>query len=372
MSKKVISLALAVVMLFSMASMASAALGDGKQLGFTVSASSTTVEPGATVEIIVSAQAAAGDLSWGSAALPLAYDKDLISEPVVTGGSLVKGEANYSSFLTFTAGGFNNIVDNSNSNVVPYDYASFTERAEDSGNNWDSLVLVNVIANGTRHTFTEGKEDELFRYKFTVSDSAQNGDKIVVGIPVGAFDGDPPMGMFYSEAYGMEYWVDYDGEVYDFTDATVELTVGSAAPEKLYITHEGTQSKWNNANGTPVAADYLFGFLAKIDGIGELATTKDDATGKTIVNDIASITATAVINGVTKTDDVQSIWVDGTGYKFRAKFAGFTPDMNDEVSVTFVITMTDGTTVYETADAATATINGIYLQSVANGLAELA
>ena len=369
MSKKVISLALAVVMLFSMASMASAALGEGKRIGFTVSASSTTVEPGATVEIIVSAQAAAGDLSWGSAALPLAYDKDLISEPVVAGGSLVKGEANYSSFLTFKADGFNNIVDTSNTNVAPKDYASFTERAEDAGNGWDSLALVNVIANGKRHTFTEGVADELFRYTFTVSESAQNGDKIVVGIPVGSFDGDPPMGMFYSEAYGMEYWVDYDGEVYDFTDATVELTVGSAAPS-VVVTHEGTQSKW--ANGTPVAADYLFGFLAKIDGIGELATTKDDATGKTIVNDIASITATATINGVTKTDDVQSIWVDGTGYKFRAQFADFTPDMTDEVSVTFVITMTDGTTVYETADAATATINGIYLKSVSNGLAELA
>ncbi len=364
MSKKVISLALVVVMLFGMASMASAALGSGKKMGFTVTADKTTVEAGETVEIIVSVEVPGDDNVWGGGVVPLAYDKDAITEACVSGGSQLFGAAAYGVCLTFPAG-YGATVDTANTCIDPVDFSSVTLRAEDEGKNWDAITAPAITNNGTNYTFTANTVEEIFRYTFTVSADAKDGDKIYVGIPAGAFDGDPPIGMMYSEAYGMEYWVDYDGDVYDFSEATVELTVGSAAPS-VVVSHVKQQSKW--FGGKADAANYLFGFVGQVSGL-ELTTTEKD--GRAIVNEISAITATATINGQTVTSDVITVWAVDGGYQFRAQFAGFTPDMTYAAAVTFAVTMADGTTTYTSAEAS-AVINDIYTASVGNGLEALA
>ena len=356
MSKKVISLALVVAMLFCMASMASAALGSEKKMGFTVSADKTTVAAGDTVEITVSAEAVAE--AWGGGVIPVAYDNDAISLPAAaTAGNTTE----WSEYLTLSAG-YGSIIAAANTATEPYTYGDLTERTEDQGKNWDTGVMVAMAAATTSSVYTFNGVEAMFTLKFTVSENAKAGDKIYVGIPACAFDGDPPIGMMYSDDYGMEYWVDYDGDVYDFTDATVELTVGSA----VEVTHVKQQSKWNG--GKVDAANYLFGFVGQVSGL-ELTTS--DVNGRAMVQEIQSITATATYAGGTATSEVVTVWAVDGGYQFRAQFAGFQPTDANEVSVVFAITMSDGTTVYTSASE-TKAVNAIYAASVTNGLPELA
>ena len=356
MSKKVISLALVVAMLFCMASMASAALGSEKKMGFTVSADKTTVAAGDTVEITVSAEAVAE--AWGGGVIPVAYDNDAISLPAA---ATACNTTAWSDYLTLSAA-YGSIISAATTATEPYAYGDLTERTEDQGKNWDTGVMVAMAAATTTSLYTFNGVEEMFTLKFTVSENAKAGDKIYVGIPACAFDGDPPIGMMYSDDYGMEYWVDYDGDVYDFTDATVELTVGAA----VEVTHVKQQSKWNG--GKVDAANYLFGFVGQVSGL-ELTTS--DVNGRAMVNEIKSITATATINGQTVTSDVITVWAVDGGYQFRAQFKGFTPDMTHTATVTFAITMNDGTTVY-TSDAFGRAINDIYAGSLANNFPALA
>jgi len=358
MSKKVISLALVVAMLFCMASMASAALGSEKKMGFTVSADKTTVAAGDTVEITVSAEAVAE--AWGGGVIPVAYDNDAISLPAAaTAGNTTA----WSDYLTLSAA-YGSIISAATTATEPYAYGDLTERTEDQGKNWDTGVMVAMAAATTTSLYTFNGVEEMFTLKFTVSENAKAGDKIYVGIPACAFDGDPPIGMMYSDDYGMEYWVDYDGDVYDFTDATVELTVGSA----VEVTHVKQQSKWNGGNDKNTAENYLFGFVGQVSGL-ELTTEK--VGERTMVTNIQSITATATYAGGTATSDVITVWAVDGGYQFRAQFKGFAPTDEKEVSVVFAITMNDGTTVY-TSDAYGRAINDIYNASVVAGLPAVA
>lgn len=357
MSKKVISLALVVVMLFSLASVASAALGSGKQMGFTVTASSTTVAPGETVEIIVSVTVPEGDTSWQGGVIPLAYDKDVITEACVSGGKQLFGTGEYSTCLTFPAAGYGKIVDTSNTCIDPYAdiNAAMTLRAGETGYGWDCLTAVAITGNGDSYEFGANTVEELFRYKFTVPSTVAAGTAIKVGIPEGAFDGDPPIGYMYSDFYGMDYWVDYDGEVYDFTDAVVTLTVGAGK----IIFHEKAQ---HNTNLTTADVATL-GFVGNFD--------KNDIGGFTFVEGstttLANVTAVGVtldIEGIgsqTKTTDALYL-KSGSVYNFRAILKDLDLAQYGDAKITatyFVTFLKDGTPTTEYSDPVEFTANGI-------------
>jgi hypothetical protein len=144
---------------------------------------------------------------------------------------------------------------------------------------------------------------------------------------------------------------------------TCTFTVSSAPA--VEVTHDGTQARYAYP-GTPSAAAYQFGCLGKVTG---LTVETDDANN---VTNIQSIVATANYNGSTVSSEVATMWVDGDAYGFRAVFRGFDYQDTKDISVTFAITMADGTTVYTTADAATYTANGIYTAAVGRGMPEIA
>ena len=146
------------------------------------------------------------------------------------------------------------------------------------------------------------------------------------------------------------------------------LTYEYDVAPSVVVSHVKQQSKWNG--GKVDAANYLFGFVGQVSGL-ELTTTTNETTGRAMVNEISAITATATYNGGTAVADVVTVWAVEGGYQFRAQFAGFQPTDAKEVSVVFAITMSDGTTVYESASE-TKAINAIYAASVTNGLPELA
>ena len=109
----------------------------------------------------------------------------------------------------------------------------------------------------------------------------------------------------------------------------------------------------------------MFGFVGQVSGL-ELTTEK--VGEKDMVKEIKSITATATVGeSAPVTADVVTVWAVEGGYQFRAQFSGFAPTNDATATVTFAITMNDGTTVY-TSDAYGRAINDIYAGSVANGL----
>jgi hypothetical protein len=148
---------------------------------------------------------------------------------------------------------------------------------------------------------------------------------------------------------------------YEFGTCTFKV---SSAPA-VEVTHDGTQARYAYP-GTPSAAAYQFGCLGKVTG---LTVETDDANN---VTNIQSIVATANYNGATVSSEVATMWVDGDAYGFRAVFKGFDYQDTKDITVTFAITMSDGTTVYTTADAATYTANGIYTAAVGRGMPEIA
>lgn len=157
-----------------------------------------------------------------------------------------------------------------------------------------------------------------------------------------------------------------------YTITPVDTTLDIVTAPSIVVSHVKQQSKWNkNVNK---AENYLFGFVGQLSGI-ELTTTdavgaEDRAYKK--VNEIKSITATATIGTKTVTAPVQTVWAVEGGYQFRAQFSGFLPTDANTATVTFAVTMADGTTVYETAEASSQVISTIYANSVANGLPAVA
>lgn len=134
------------------------------------------------------------------------------------------------------------------------------------------------------------------------------------------------------------------------------------------VKHEGTQSKWKLGNAKPYEENYLFGFVGSFTGITpETEVQNVGGKDRNMVKNIDSITAIATINGTTVEAQVETIWLNDDGsYGFRAQFADFKPTDTYSVSVKFVI-VSDGQT-YESEVSEATTINAIYTKSVSNGL----
>ncbi len=152
--------------------------------------------------------------------------------------------------------------------------------------------------------------------------------------------------------------------VYDCGTATFKVSSGPA----VEVTHTGTQAKYRPFVAT--AENYIFGFCGNVAGLAVETTAQD---GRDVVTNIQSIVATADYNGSTVTSEVITMWAEADGsYGFRAVFSGFDYQDTKTLSVTFAITMADGSTQYVTADAATDSPNGIYTAAVGRGMPAIA
>lgn len=171
-------------------------------------------------------------------------------------------------------------------------------------------------------------------------------------------------GGMYSTIAPTEYGFSYANT---FEYGVCSYTVSSKPA--VEVTHIGEQAKWNGGNANNTAENYLFGFVGQVTGL-EVTTEAQD--GHNVVTNIQSIVATASYNATTVTSEVITMWAVDGGYQFRAVFAGFDPADTKEVSVTFAITMSDGTTQYTTASASVDTPNAIYNAAVSRGMPALA
>lgn len=225
---------------------------------------------------------------------------------------------------------------------------------------WNDTVCYQVLDDGT--TFSAKEMTDLFTVKMKITEDAPDGTYTIGYNPAGyeeynAFSNDGiGLGGLYGPVPDTSYMPFTESKMYAYGTTTFQVSSGPS----VEVTHAGQQSSWKY--GRNVAENYRFGFL------GNAAGLTVEAEGNNVTN-INSIVATATIDGSTVSSEVKTIWANDDGsYGFRAVFDGFDYTSTSTVSVTFAINMSDGTTVYRTVDAATATINGIYQASVANGL----
>lgn len=228
---------------------------------------------------------------------------------------------------------------------------------------WNETICFCVVDSDITFDATEGVE--LFTVKMKIKADAPDGTYTIGFNPNGyemynAYSND---GIGLGGLYGPSA-TDYGFSVTNmYGYGTCTFTVSSAPA--VEVTHEGTQARYAYP-GTPSAEAYQFGFLGAVTGL----TVETDSANN--VTNIQSIIATADYNGTTVTSEVATMWVDGEAYGFRAVFAGFDYLDTKDISVTFAITMADGTTVYTTADAAVDTANGIYTAAVGRGMPAIA
>lgn len=230
---------------------------------------------------------------------------------------------------------------------------------------WTDHINFSMMQGAAVNTEATAAPVDVFSVKMRIANDAADGT-YTIGYNPGGYEG---YNAFVMDGIGLGGLYGQVGEdlglstpnVYDFGTAT--FTVSSAPA--VEVTHDGTQARYAYP-GTPSAAAYQFGCLGKVTG---LTVETDDANN---VTNIQSIVATANYNGTTVTSDVQTMWVDGEAYGFRAVFKGFDYQDTKEITVTFAITLADGTTQYVTADAATYTANGIYTAAVGRGMPEIA
>lgn len=231
---------------------------------------------------------------------------------------------------------------------------------------WTTAVTFGIVDDMATTYDARGGAD-VIQFKMKVKADAADGTYTIGFNPAGyeSYNGYVNDGIGLGGLYGSvpdtSYMPFTESNMYAY--GTCEIKVSSAPA--VVVTHDGTQARYAYP-GTPSAAAYQFGCLGKVTG---LTVETDDANN---VTNIQSIVATANYNGATVSSEVATMWVDGEAYGFRAVFKGFDYQDTKDISVTFAITMADGTTVYQTADAATYTANGIYTAAVGRGMPEIA
>ena len=234
---------------------------------------------------------------------------------------------------------------------------------------WDAAICYVVVDDGTAYDARGGVD--VFSIKMKIKADAPDGTYTIGYNPAGyeeynAYVNDNiGLGGLYGSVPDTSYMPFDEANMYAY--GTCTFTVSSAPAVEVY--HNGTQARYAYP-GTPSAAAYQLGFVGGVSGL--TVETQKDANNRDEVTNIQSIVATANYNGTTVTSEVITMWVEGDDYGFRAVFRGFDYQDTKDISVTFAITMADGSTVYTTADAAVDSANGIYTAAVGRGMPEIA
>ena len=357
-SKKIFGVALALIMIFNVFAVGTfAAFPEDASVKLIVKTDKATYAPGEEIVLTIAQQSTAevGNLN-SNGQYELAYDSTAIelystAKPLEDHGFVIDpSQTGYVSAMSQVVPHANN----TNQEIYDEDKAAY---------GWDETMEI-CVANNDGFVDTVSAPFEFFTIKVRVKADCPDGTYTIGFNPAGYYN-------YWSystdEANGGIYGGTGEESGYSTPNTweygTATFTVSSAPA--VEVTHDGTQARYAYP-GTPSAAAYQFGCLGKVTG---LAVETDDANN---VTNIQSIVATANYNGSTVSSEVKTMWVDGEAYGFRAVFKGFDYQDTKDITVTFAITMSDGTTVYTTAEAATYTANGIYTAAVGRGMPEIA
>ncbi len=237
--------------------------------------------------------------------------------------------------------------------------AKFNEN--DTAKGWDDCILVvpTYLSGGAYNAKTGYPIDpdcELFSISFITTRTLTAEDSI--GFVEGTIGG----------LTKVQYYDTTNAKSVQYTAAQIDMTeaVSYAAAAVPEVTFEKAQSKWA---GGVAGEDYLFGFVGKIANFTPV-TGATNSKGNLEVTNISKISVTVTINGKPVTAKTETIWKGADGsYYFRAQVANFEyTDTTVVENVVFSVETTDGTYSSSNYVANSLTVNGIYTTSVSSGL----
>lgn len=285
-TKKIVSLILAAIMLFSVCSVASFAWEDGQIAKITVETDKTAVQPGDTVTVTLSTQ-------WNSASEFDKFQNGMFGVMYNNAQLTLNTASNtwhntVEDFATIRAASSISAATQINKVLAG---ATEAEKAliDEAGLNAFTKHQIMKDANtlyGAQGYWEMNEEKEAFcTFEFTVSDTVSDGDKITLAVP---------SSLFYTAAdktgAKQYYWATYDdstskaaaqyeGSCYDLSDTTVVLTVGSDLPVVAKNKAE-VRFTYDTATDNGVADEFklrIKSVVTAADWDAYFANTEDDA-----------------------------------------------------------------------------------------------
>jgi hypothetical protein len=330
MSKKILSLALVVVMLMSMfAFSTSAALTTG-QIGIRVESDAVVGAPAGTVvtvkvyHVIPDGE----DVQLTAANISLGYDNTAFSVDATT----FAWGSTYANYFKLQSNTCNAATTISNNIVKNFG-------AADTANGWNAGVQVQQAMEGSTYTTKTGyavdTSCEIFSLQFTALKEITASD--VIGVVTGAYG----KGFFSIKAFNPSSTA---GTLY--AAENVVLSEGLATPASP-VFHVQNQYRPNGAN---YDLGLKFGFLTKNIGI--------EFNEKGTSTNIAAVGATLKVNGVAASEPIEQNFVydvkgDNSEYHFRVIISNVAKASTDKYEVTTYVKYTNGTIRY--ADPVTVT-----------------
>lgn len=327
MSKKILSLALVVVMLMSMFAFSTSAVDlSAGQIGIKIESDAVVGAPAGTIVTIKATVLIPEDEEVQLTFAPVSLGYDNTAYELVTEDSLAWGSSYEACFQnTSTTMAYNTTISN---NIVK------TFGDADKANGWNAGVQIKQtpISGGeftTKTGYPVDPECELFTVKFRALKEIEAGSTI--GAPV--------------NGYGSNFFV-----FKLFSASTTAGTKVDAANVVLTDTYGVASSpvyKVGNAQYRPNGANYDLGvkFGFKTANIGIEFNEKGTSTN------IASVGATLKVNGTPVAEPVESRFVydvngDNSEYQFRVVIEGVAADSTDKYEIATFVRYTNGTVRY--------------------------
>lgn len=362
--KKVISSVLAVLMLFSICSVAcGAAVSEGTH-------AAVRIKPVSTVDGVVTFEVSYELGTIGEMGLlgpfssfSVAWDSDVF-EMVETIDGIVKLDS--STTMVFDGYPISDIVVPSNSNIRTTGAESLS--AADTAKGWDTGFYVSITSLDGNSTIYDdySTEKAAFAFKLKLKDGAAAG-KHSVGVTDWSINNGKFCILEYTDAYGVTPYETLDPssfglsgtKLFEFYDAEYEVAA-AAAPTLTHVKTMGQMKNWNDTTATKFNAGL----------VGCLANYTPVADGNEITS-IDYIMVEVTRGTETLTGYAHQLYLQDDGsYWFRAVINNADIADTENLSFKYTIVFTDGTEplTYESTAEDVTSFNGIYTTANNNRL----
>lgn len=370
--KKVLSILVAAMMLFSICSVCASAAVNDAVLGLKVTATADSYNPGDVVTFEVSYEATSEIGNVGVCTLHIGFDGDVF-EPIETIGTGLTLDTATSVILTGYA------LDGKISPANSFVQLKGAIADSDTAKGWDSSLKIALTKAPGSALFDASTETKVLAFQLKVKDSAAGGN-YAIGITQGSIDDystsvDEELGAINGPS-GPDYGFSAS-KIFDCVDCTVAIAGGGSTEEPTTPTITGIKNVDTKVQWQEAGSNYLnIGFEGAISGFTAEEAATVVATISEIGFEFSTTDSTLATSSKATTKVVYDFTSDGTGYKFRAVVRKAMTDADAAGEITHNIYarafVTFGETTLKASDIISTTIYDEYTDGVSKGLATLA
>lgn len=346
-SKKILGVALALIMIFNVFAIGTFAAGTESAVDLWITADKDVYSAGDEVVFTISAQAisAVGDLRIGGG-YAIGYNTAVI-QPYSTGVDLDDHA------VTALQDGYDSTI----STTVDKSMDSLDEDGA-AAYGWNDWIIYGLADDGFT-SFSATERTDLFTFKMKIADDAADGE-YVIGfnkasyVSYNAYINDNIMGGIYG--YDDDYGYGTTAN-YGFNNVTIKVGAAAADPEVTHAKTMGQMADWTDTTATTFNA----GFVGKISNLDvEFDANDDECT--TIESIVVEITR----GDVTLTGNAYQLYAQADGsYLFRAVVKNAAISDTEAISYKYIVTLADGSELtYESTEDTS--FNAIYNTAKAN------